>query len=203
MEAGMHFYSKAQKTWRLLLLVLGFALVATAANAQANANLVGTVSDPTGAVVPNAKVTITNQENGFVRTTTTNNTGNYSAPNLPNGNYQVTVEVPGFNTYDRKDIVINVNETVRADAKLQVGNVGQTVTVETNQLQVQSETSDSARRLPVTRSPTFLPTAAMCCSSRPWFRAPPPTCLISIPPAHSSRTAASSSMDSALITTTG
>jgi len=138
---------RTNKAWMLLLVLLGFVLAAGTVYAQANANLVGTVTDPTGAVVANAKITITNQDNGFVRTTTTNSTGSYSSPNIPNGSYEMTVEVPGFNTFDRKDIVVNVNETVRADAKLQVGNVGQTVTVETNQLQVQSDTSDVSQTI--------------------------------------------------------
>jgi len=144
-------YPKMSKTWLSMLALLGFALVSSGAFAQGNANLVGTVTDPTGALVPNAKVTITNEDNGFVRNVTTNATGSYSAPNLPNGRYEVSVEVPGFANYDRKDIVVNVDQTVREDAKLQVGNVGQSITVETGQLQVQSDTSDVSQTITSTQ----------------------------------------------------
>ena len=55
-------YPKMSKTWLSMLALLGFALVSSGAFAQGNANLVGTVTDPTGALVPNAKVTITNED---------------------------------------------------------------------------------------------------------------------------------------------
>ena len=66
-----------------MLFILGLVLLGTAAYGQGTATIVGTVTDPTGAVVPNAKITITNLDNGFVRATTSNSTGNYSAPELP------------------------------------------------------------------------------------------------------------------------
>lgn len=132
----------AVKTHFPLLLILGLVLLGTAAYGQGTANLVGTVTDPTGAVVPNTSITITNLNNGFVRATTTNSTGNYSAPELPIGLYLVRAEAQGFKIYERKEITLNVNETVRADIALQVGSIGESVTVEANALQVQADTSD-------------------------------------------------------------
>ena len=84
-----------------LWLVLGLVLSSPAAFGQGSASIVGTITDPSGAVIPNAKITITGVDTGFVRTTTTNTTGNYSAPELPNGRYQLTIEVQGFKTYER------------------------------------------------------------------------------------------------------
>ena len=111
------------------LFVLWLFALGTVAYAQGTATIVGTVTDPTGAVVPNAQLTITDLENGFLRTTTSNTTGNYSAPELPPGKYQMKVEASGFKTYEQKDITLDVGSTVRVNPALQVGTVGQSVTV--------------------------------------------------------------------------
>ena len=63
-----------------MLFILWVVLLGTVAYGQGTATIVGTVTDPTGAVVPNAKITITNLDNGFVRTSTTNAAGNYTRP---------------------------------------------------------------------------------------------------------------------------
>src|ERR1700678_2515975 len=125
-----------------MLFILSVVLLGTAAYGQGTATIVGTVTDPTGAVVPNARITITNLDQGFVRTMDTNTAGSYDAPELPIGRFQVQVEASGFKTYDRTDITLNVNDTVRVDALLQVGTVGQSVTVQANALQVQADTSE-------------------------------------------------------------
>src|SRR6478609_8312287 len=91
------------------LLVLG--MLATAAWGQGAASIVGTVTDPTGAIVPNAKVTITHVETGSVHSTLTNATGNYAARDLGLGHYNVQVEAPGFKTSARTGVTLNVNET--------------------------------------------------------------------------------------------
>jgi len=129
------------------MLLVALALLCTAAFGQGTATILGTVSDPSGAVVPNAKITMTNVDNGFVRSTTSNNTGNYSARELPIGRYQVRVEAQGFKTYEQKDITLNVNDTLRIDAALQIGTVGQSVTVEANALQVQADTNDVSQTI--------------------------------------------------------
>jgi len=125
-----------------LVLVLGLAVLGTAAYGQQGANITGTVTDPSGAVVPNAKITVTNLDNGFVTTTVSNSTGNYRFADLVNGRYSLQIEQQGFKTYDKKDITLDVNATVRIDVALQIGSVGTTVTVEENALQVQADTND-------------------------------------------------------------
>jgi hypothetical protein len=130
-----------------MLLAICFALLTATAHGQGTATILGTVTDPTGAAVPNATITITNMDTGFVRATTSNGTGNYSAPELPNGRYQVKVEASGFKTYEQTDITLNVSETVRVDAALTIGSVGQSITVQANALQVQSETSDVSQTI--------------------------------------------------------
>jgi hypothetical protein len=125
-----------------LALLLGVALLSIPAHGQGTASILGTVVDPTGAAVPGAKVTITNTDTGFVRNTTSNETGNYAARDLAIGHYNVQVESPGFKTYARTGITLNVNDTVRADATLQVGESRESVTVEANAVQVQADTSE-------------------------------------------------------------
>src|SRR5579862_7500639 len=73
-----------------------FAVLAFSQAEIGSATLNGTVTDPTGAAVPNAKVTVTSPQTGLTRTTTTNDTGLYSFPQLPVGTYDLTVEANGF-----------------------------------------------------------------------------------------------------------
>jgi hypothetical protein len=125
-----------------LVLLLGLMLLSTALYGQGTASIVGTVTDPSGAAVPGAKVNITNIETGLVRSTTTNDTGNYSARELAIGRYNVQVEAGGFKSYARTGITLNVNDTVRADASLEVGATQESVTVEANAVQVQADSNE-------------------------------------------------------------
>jgi hypothetical protein len=125
-----------------LLLVLGLALLSTAAYGQANASIVGAVTDPSGAAISNAKITITNLNTGFARVTESNNTGSYAAHELPIGSYKIRVEATGFKAYEQSGLTLNVNDTIRADVALRVGAVQESVTVEANAIQVQSNTNE-------------------------------------------------------------
>lgn len=98
--------------------------------AQDLASIAGTVTDSSGAAMPEVTVTVTNQLRGVVvRTLTTNSAGNYSVPDLPVGTYSVQAKKSGFAPSLRKDIVLNVRSEVRIDIKLSVGAVTQEVTV--------------------------------------------------------------------------
>ena len=68
-----------------IALLLGLGVLTATAYAQETASIVGTVTDPSGAAVPQAKITITNTDKGLVRSTTTNSSGNYAAPQLEIG----------------------------------------------------------------------------------------------------------------------
>jgi hypothetical protein len=125
-----------------LILMLGFVLATAAAYGQGNASIVGTVTDVTGAVIPSAQVTITNTDTGFIRATETNATGSYSARELAIGPYEVRVEAGGFKTYQETGITLSVNDTVRADATLEVGEMVESVTVEANAIQVQADSNE-------------------------------------------------------------
>ncbi len=142
------FHTVTHPMWRMsLLLMLALVLFSTAAYCQETGSIVGTVTDQSGAAVPNAAVKITNVETGIVHSTTTNSTGSYSAHELPFGHYNVKVEAPGFKAIDRTGIVLNANDTVRADASLQVGESKESVTVEANAVQVQADTNEVSQTI--------------------------------------------------------
>ncbi len=94
-----------------------------------NATLLGTVTDSSGGSVPNAHVTITEVTTSVSHSVQTNGSGNYVYPDLPPGNYEVTVELAGFKKETRKGIVVQVDTTTRVDVQLQPGSVTETVEI--------------------------------------------------------------------------
>jgi hypothetical protein len=107
--------------------------------AQDQATLVGAVTDSTGAVVPNAKVTVTNPDKGYVRQLVSDSAGEFTAPRIPIGNYVITVEAAGFEKLVRTGLVLQVGQTLRVDCQLTVGQVTQEVTVAGNVAKVETE----------------------------------------------------------------
>jgi hypothetical protein len=91
--------------------------------------ITGTVNDAQGAAVPNAKVTITEDATGVANPTQTNEAGNYTLPTLKPGTYTVTVEAPGFQKAEQKQILINPGQTTAVNITLQVGEASTTVEV--------------------------------------------------------------------------
>src|SRR5579875_1918932 len=113
----------------LAALVLSF-FIATPSRAQVTgATLTGTVTDPSGAVIPNAKVAIKNTSTGVVRNVTSDNAGLYNAPNLLPGPYSVTVSASGFSTRVQSGIVLTVGASQVLNVSLQVGKVSSLVQV--------------------------------------------------------------------------
>src|SRR6201997_1024495 len=101
--------------------------------------ITGVVSDASGAAVPDAKVTVTNQGTGVQAVVGTNSAGNYSTPPLILGTSKVTVEKTGFKTYSREGIVLTGGVTFRQDASLQLGAVTETVQVSGEVEQINTE----------------------------------------------------------------
>jgi hypothetical protein len=97
--------------------------------AQSTTSLRGTVTDPSGAAVANAKVTLANAERAIERTTTTGQTGGYEFLQLPPGTYQLSVEATGFGRYEQKNIQLLVNNPGQADVALKVGATSEVVEV--------------------------------------------------------------------------
>lgn len=89
----------------------------------------GTVTDASGAVVPNAKVTITDLQTDITREVSTNGAGNYDAFGLKAGNYKIEVSVAGFATAEITNVTVTGSEVVRADAHLQPASAQQTVVI--------------------------------------------------------------------------
>ena len=123
-----------------LFLLLGCAMLL--AQVQTG-NITGTLTDQTGANIPNATVTVTNTDTGAVRTVTTNAQGSYSVLDLPIGKYQVRAEASGFGTQTRTGIELSVGQTLVVEVKLEVGQVAQNVEVSTQVAQVNTSTSEN------------------------------------------------------------
>jgi hypothetical protein len=122
------------------LFVLGFthALLGQAVNGT----LLGTVTDPSGAVVTNAKVTIVLTGQSAQYETVTNGSGDYTEPNLPSGTYSVSVVAIGFKKETRANIALATNTTTRVDVNLVAGNATETVEVTTAPPELQTDRAD-------------------------------------------------------------
>ena len=110
-------------------------------HAQQNSQIDGSVVDQVGAAVTGAQVTLTQDGTGFVTKAETNGSGQFTIPGLNVGTYSLAVSAPGFETYQQNGISLNISEVRKADIKLTVGTVQQTVTVPATALQVQSDSN--------------------------------------------------------------
>ncbi|MBV9746813.1 MAG: carboxypeptidase regulatory-like domain-containing protein [Acidobacteriia bacterium] len=115
---------------RALKLLVGTCVFALAIWAQSDrGTITGTVADPAGAVVSGAAIEIRNIETGAVYQAGTSATGNYTLAQLPAGQYELSVAVPGFKKFVRKNITVEVAQTYRVDVMLEVGSNTESVTV--------------------------------------------------------------------------
>ena len=117
-------------------------LLTTGAWGQDNAQITGTVTDPSGAAVVNASITLTNLATGQVRNTVSNTSGDFLFANVGAGQYTMTATAPGFQKFSRAGILIHVAQTLEENVAFKVGNTQETVNVEADALQVQSETNE-------------------------------------------------------------
>src|ERR1700750_1890202 len=95
--------------YHLLACVFCWASFPLAAQ-EITGNITGTVTDPTGAIVENARITVTNTATGVSRSTQTTSAGVFYMSSLPVGNYRLTVESPGFKRYEATGIRLDVND---------------------------------------------------------------------------------------------
>ena len=132
--------SNFRYVWILVLLLAGLPFLAAAQEAT----IVGTVTDPAGSVVPNVAITVTNTGTGYVRTFTTNDSGQFVAPGLPIGKYDLKAESSGFKIEESKGVILNVNDRIRVDFQMKMGTKSETVSVEANAISVQADSSEQS-----------------------------------------------------------
>jgi len=107
-------------------------------------SILGTITDPSGAAVPNAKVTVTDQRKGTTDTTTTNDSGNYSVTHLIPDIYTVRVEGSGFKSLEFKDVIVNADAGSDVNGQFQVGSASEQVEVTAEAPQLKTDRADVA-----------------------------------------------------------
>src|SRR5580700_1847250 len=127
------------------LAVLLLAVVALSFTAKAqDATIVGTITDPSGAAVPNVKVSATSIETGLVSTAVTADSGTYVIPELRIGHYDIKAEASGFKIAEQKGLQLQVGDRTRIDFQMQLGGAQETVTVEANEVRVQTDSGEQS-----------------------------------------------------------
>jgi hypothetical protein len=108
---------------------------------DATGTIAGVIADPSGAVVQQAKVTVTNVGTAIAQETLSDKNGFYQVQHLPIGNYQVTVEAAGFSKTASSSAALDINQTLRVDLKLQIGQVSDVVNVDSQASTVETQNS--------------------------------------------------------------
>src|SRR4051812_22332178 len=113
---------RSMRVSRILLFVSPF-LIGVPLHAQTGlATLTGTITDPSGAIVPNVSVAALHVATGTILAATSSGTGNYTIVQMPIGAYQITVEAAGFKNYRREGITLGAAQVLRLDVGLEVGS---------------------------------------------------------------------------------
>ncbi|HEX9255655.1 MAG TPA: carboxypeptidase regulatory-like domain-containing protein, partial [Candidatus Angelobacter sp.] len=122
--------SKVANLWNTTVLILAVLVPFSLMAQQPTGKILGTVTDPAGAVVPGATVTVTNTATRVSSQTQTDKDGNFQVLALPIGNYQVAAEREGFAKSLAEARTLEINQSVRMDIKLKLGSRTETITVE-------------------------------------------------------------------------
>jgi hypothetical protein len=127
----------------LLLVLAAFVLFSARAHAQLDSSTItGTVSDRSGAVIPGASVVITDARTNRSITTSTNSKGEFYAPSLSVSVYRLKITKRGFSTTTIDNVVLHANDSIAENAVLDIGAVSETVTVQAQQIEADTETSN-------------------------------------------------------------
>jgi Carboxypeptidase regulatory-like domain/TonB dependent receptor len=121
-----------------------FLLVGFAAAQTDHGTITGTITDAAKAVVPNAVIAAKNVDTGAIFQTVATGTGNFTVTSLPAGNYEVTVELPGFRKYVGQNVRVQVAQISRLDVSLEVGSTTDSITVQGSAPQLKSESVEQA-----------------------------------------------------------
>ncbi len=141
-NAGSFGHLPRRLDLRFTLLLAAIVLIFAAQGLAQESTVVGTVTDPSGAAVPNATITITNNDTGVARTLPTSSDGQYVAPDLHLGHYTIRATATGFKVAEQQNVTLNVGDRLRIDFKLQVGSAQEQVTVEANAVAVQTDSGE-------------------------------------------------------------
>lgn len=123
-------------------IVMGIIVLAASALAQDRGSVSGTVTDSSGGAVPLARVTLTSPATGITLNFVTGAEGGYTFASLPAGRYTITVEKTGFRKAELMNVAVAVDTNSHADIKLELGQVQETVQVQTSVSQLQTDRSD-------------------------------------------------------------
>jgi outer membrane receptor protein involved in Fe transport len=126
--------------WTTLLLAL-FAMTIPAlfGQGETTGSITGVIRDASGATIPNATITLTNKDTGSKQVQTSSGDGQFNFNALNLGNYELSVEAAGFRKFVQESIVIHVNDRLRIEPSMQVGQQAETVTVTSTTVQVETE----------------------------------------------------------------
>src|SRR5262252_2891192 len=122
----MHIYVRG------VMLAISASATIVAAHAQDLGAITGSITDPSGAAIPKAKVTATESETSFSRTITSDDTGHYTLPSLRPTDYTLTVEATGFERYVQTKIGLVADQTATIDVQLRIGSTAETLSVSAN-----------------------------------------------------------------------
>src|SRR4030095_13647877 len=111
------------------LLALMIVLASTSVAQIGTSTITGRVTDPSGSVVPNVTITVTQELNNFTFPATTNNEGLYRVQSLQPGKYKIVFELSGFKKLVRDNADMRLSDTLAVDVQLQVGEVGESIEV--------------------------------------------------------------------------
>lgn len=126
---------------RNILAVSLFLAIALPLSAQTSSGLTGTVTDAAAARLARVELTVRNEATGISRSLLTNGDGEFTVSPLQPGQYEITAELPGFQKYSRKGLVLELGRLVRLDLSLQVGQVSESVEVTAQTQLLESETA--------------------------------------------------------------
>ena len=135
------------KRFRYIVSLLVLSLSASLFGQAVNGTLLGTITDPSGATVAGAKVTATEAKTGLIHESVTNESGNFTFPDMPPGIYNITTEATGFKKDTHQNIDLPSNSSTRVDVTMVTGSVSETVLVTTAPPLLQTDRADISMKI--------------------------------------------------------